>query len=417
MPSPVPRTDGEDAKLSTQKIKNHAYFDEILALNLPAIAFEAILEREPKERKKFAMWANEYENWLQFKPESCESHGDQSCRYFLKYLSKKEIKNGKKGYAPSSLWTISNYVKDYLNYKYNFPRKMYPLTDDFLKRKNRGYQPKKAEILTYFEYSQYWEDLKVEEDCRGLLIKCLMLAAYYAGDRSIETVYLEWQDVDIQEEKHGVVIRTVKVKGNRMPMMHVIPDTSRVSSVRIFKKYIKAVKETVMDIGPESRFWYHTDKGTGKFKGQNVGERFLTECTREIAKYHGKENWERFTSQGSRGASATTMLENRAPTKNILLHHNWQSEAVMDGYLRRSSVFLADNASFQSNGESLYDPKRAHPSDQEPPLKRFKTSENGGENMANSGVTFQGCTVNFVLSKDCSLSSMFGSVLPKEPPE
>ena len=136
----------------------------------------ALSGKNQKYRSVFDKWATKYWVWYQRpdKPEFVEAHRDLSCQFFMKSLAKE--------FAPSSCWTISAYVKDYLLYAHDVPRKGgYDTTNNFLKENGNGYQPKKADFLKFDEYELYWGDDEEEKDHLGLLRKTLSMSCYYAA--------------------------------------------------------------------------------------------------------------------------------------------------------------------------------------------------------------------------------------------
>ena len=350
------------------------FLDQIRSLNLPESSFDAMMERRPQERKKFWKIASDYEVWFKSaeKPANLTNHNDESVRSFLKHCSTK--------YRPSTLWTMSNYAKDYVTFKYGVDRKSFILTKDFLKRKSVGYEPKKSKILTFQEYEQFWSNADEGKTKKGLLRKVLSLCGFYAADRSIETAYLLRKDVEVNTEKREVKITTKKRKGNQQLCAHIIPSTNLFDSASIFTEYLGKMAETVK-LEPEDRFFKQIDEKTGHFKNQNVGEKYLTVVIQYIAQFTGKADPQLFTSQGNRAACATAMIESGAPMKHVMMHGNWQSENVANGYLRKTDTFMRSCAEFASGGKKSV-------TIEEPPAKRTKSEA--------PTFNFTGCEVKVV---------------------
>jgi hypothetical protein len=82
-----------------------AILSELKKLEFSASSLETIKERKEVEIQKLLEHSLLYIAWYDKKDHEETSHGDSSCRAFLRVLSKK--------YAPSSCWTKSTYMKDY----------------------------------------------------------------------------------------------------------------------------------------------------------------------------------------------------------------------------------------------------------------------------------------------------------------
>jgi len=185
-------------------------------------------------------------------------------------------------------------------------RKYFLLANLFMKKNADGYQPNKAKAITFEEYEKFWGDLNEERDAKGILRKVLSLCAYYAADHSVETSGLLRENVEINKREKFIEITTVKRKGNKLQIKHIVPSIKSFDSVLIFVK-----------LGPKERLFKQFDPNPKRLKNQNVGCNYLTSVTQHIARYLGKDDFAKFTSQGARSACATEMIESCADVEFI----------------------------------------------------------------------------------------------------
>ena len=132
------------------------------ALFLPRMAYTILNNRKKETRKEFFKWAERFDCWWVEKKNQWEH--DPSDQVLMIY-----IESLKDRYQPSTLWPILSYTKDYLFFRYNMNKRYLPLTTEFIKNLNEGYQPNQALFLPFEEYENFWE--KAPNDSKFLLLK------------------------------------------------------------------------------------------------------------------------------------------------------------------------------------------------------------------------------------------------------
>jgi len=148
-----------------------------------------------------------YEKWWESKPSWITEHGDETLCEFLKSLTPK--------YKPNTLWTKANYARNYLDFKYHcsFENNQYRVTNEFLKRNNRDYEPQKAKIFDIegnYSLLQYWNiEKKTNEE---LLFSVMSICAVFGADRGAEICSFRVGDIHILEEEQKIEIKMIRKK-------------------------------------------------------------------------------------------------------------------------------------------------------------------------------------------------------------
>lgn len=329
--------------------------DELKKLGLSGVELDTVLRRPKATRNAYLYNVQKYLTWFDKERESYISrHGDESVRNYCLYLTKNK-------FAPSSLWSMSSYVKDYLVAVFKCDRKGWHATTSFCKKENEGYEQKRAKALTVEELERFWSNETEGATNHGLLRKVLSIACHFAGDQSKEVVSLLQSEVSIEPQKKEVTFTTTRSKGNKMRQTHIIVSTNGCDKAAIFQKYITKVRESVENFDGPCRFYLQVEPKTGRFKFQPVGKNYITDVFKYIAAFNGYDP-AYFTSHGGRAGSITTMVNNGAPLPLILDHSNLRSEHVYDRYVRGSEKRQREIASFLVPGASKEREKEAEPS-------------------------------------------------------
>ena len=322
------------------------------------------LEKGPLFEKNVWKIAKEYTDWWPSRPSFVIAHGDHPAAYeFLKSLSSK--------YAPSTLWGKLHHLRHFLFLQYAIPYDEYPMATIYLKNLNNGYQPKKAKI---FEVSgpkgiiNIWR-LPFDNDFI-LLFQVMSLAAVFSADRGKELESIMVADVVFTEE--GIEIDTSRLKGTKRLQKHLIPNCEAFSATKIFQVYLERAHPEPRC--PESRFFRNVHPKSKKFFASPCGKHQWTTCAREIAKILGYSEEEQlsFSSHSFRSTCATALAENGASIEQIMVHGNWNSVSVMQGYIRETKRFRRETASLvlgpSSSSSSSGTPNANTANDPKPPV-------------------------------------------------
>ncbi|KAK5638962.1 hypothetical protein RI129_013257, partial [Pyrocoelia pectoralis] len=184
----------------------------------------------------------------------------------------------------------------------------------FLKRKNDGYIPKKANIFTK------------EEITRFLFAMVLGVAG---ACRTDELYHLNYEDVEIKPDVGIVKILQSK---NKIPRSFVVTGCSEtVNWLKILEQYMKLRPSNTK----ESKFFLRY--GNGKCVRQVVGKHTLSAIPMKIAKFLNLNHCKDYTGHSFRRTSATLLANSGSDVLSLKRHGGWKSNTVAEGYVGDSS--------------------------------------------------------------------------------
>lgn len=195
----------------------------------------------------------------------------------------------------------------------------------FLRRKNEGYSPKKAKVLSENDINNFLLDA---DDYTWLLEKIVLVLGILGACRRSELWSLTVDDFEDSEKNILVSLRNTKNKKDRK---FLIPKTGLpFDAYGLYKKYIN-LRPRNFD---NPKFFIGYKKG--KCVKQIVGIHTIGSVPQKIAKFLNLENPERYTGHSFRRSSATMLAENGGDLLSLKELGGWESSTVAETYIEKS---------------------------------------------------------------------------------
>ncbi|KAK5647242.1 hypothetical protein RI129_000573 [Pyrocoelia pectoralis] len=276
-------------------------------------------------------------------PEKSKARYERTYTYFKEWCNSKNVKTINETVllayfndrasnltSPTSLWSEYSMLKLTLCANENLDISKFKQVISFLKRKNDGYIPKKANIFTK------------EEITRFLFAMVLGVAG---ACRTDELYHLNYEDVEIKPDVGIVKILQSK---NKIPRSFVVTGCSEtVNWLKILEKYMKLRPSNTK----ESKFFLRY--GNGKCVRQVVGKHTLSAIPMKIAKFLNLNHCKDYTGHSFRRTSATLLANSGSDVLSLKRHGGWKSNTVAEGYVGDSLTHKVHAANSISYGGTV----------------------------------------------------------------
>lgn len=269
------------------------------------------LETLPAKSKK--LYYKTYDQFIQWKNSKKLSkiNEDVLLVYFNELAGK---------YAPTSLWSKWSMLRSVIENKHDIDIKRFGSLKGLLKRKNQGYQKKKAKVFTEDEISKF---LNEAPDRHYLAHKMVMVLGISAACRREEMYKLEISD--FKETENAIIgkIRDAKFESSRTFVIEP-------PFLEIYKAYAQ------LRVPGTGRTKFLMRFQGGRCHDQVIGKEKIGKMPREIAEYLKLQDPHKYTGHSFRRTSTTIFSDAGASIFELQQLGGWKSEAVTKSYVNES---------------------------------------------------------------------------------
>lgn len=243
-------------------------------------------------------------------------------------------------YKPSTLIRICSKLKACLSLYDGLAIKKFTSLQKFVKRTNKGYETKKATILTKEEIQSF---LINAPDTKYLLQKVILILGVVGVLRKTDLYNLEMSQITDKSSHIVVNLKESKTKrGKRFPI--VFQEDHPYNPVAVIQKYLslRKVVHGIPFLLLQIRF--------GKITKQRVGINTVGDACKTVAKFLKLPNFEKYTSHSMRRSGATSMAKGGVSFLDLKNYGNWASDSAAQGYVDQSMAKKIETAQKLSYG-------------------------------------------------------------------
>lgn len=214
----------------------------------------------------------------------------------------------------------------------------------FLRRKNEGYSPKKAKVLSESDIIKF---LLEADDNTWLLEKVVLVLGILGACRRSELLSLT---IDNFEDTEKTVLVSLKNTKNKKDRNFLIPKTGLpFDAYGLYKKYTHLRPPNFNN----RRFF--VGYKNGKCVKQVVGIHTIGSVPKKIATFLNLENPKLYTGHSFRRTSATMLVENGGDLLSLKELGGWESSTVAETYIEKSvsKRMKITKQLFQNNSENV----------------------------------------------------------------
>lgn len=216
-------------------------------------------------------------------------------------------------YSPNSLWTKWSMLKSMIRIYNDIDGSKLNKLEAFLKRKRKGYKPKKSQVFNRDDIVKF---LNNASDQEYLLHKVVLIMGYFGGCRCQELLDMKINHI---EDRGSVILVNIPESETDNSIKFTIVEENDFSAVGLVRKYM-----SLRPSGLERFFLTYRDNGCTV---QPVGKNTFGKIPSKIASFLNLPNPETFTGHSLRRIST---LSNMTTLKR---HGGWRSSTVAEGYL------------------------------------------------------------------------------------
>ncbi|XP_057328498.1 uncharacterized protein LOC130676889 [Microplitis mediator] len=267
-----------------------------------------LLPEKSKARYVFAY--DQFISWQ--KKNNSESFSESVFLVYFKELSK--------NHKPPTLWGQWSMLRTTINLRHAIDINSYHNLKSFIKNLAKGYQPKKAQVLTLSQINNFLNNF---DDLIYLAKKVILIFGVFGAMRSSEFCQMNVQDI---EDTGNQFIVTIKDNKNYYPRNFIIG-----------KEYYAIVRKYI-DLRPKDidtrRFFINYQKG--KCTCQVIGKNKISEVPKVVAICLQLENPETYTGHCLRRSAATILANSGANITALKQLGGWRSSTTAEGYVENS---------------------------------------------------------------------------------
>lgn len=226
---------------------------------------------------------------------------------------------------PSTLWSKYSMVTNVLKVKENLGNLKFPKTVAFLKKKSVGFKPKKANVFTSDQISQFMINAPDKE---WLLSKVILTFGIFGALRRDDLLRLSINDVKDYGSFIKVTLRDGKTHASRSFI--ITDDECTYQPCQLVRKYL-SLRPSKMT-SPRLFVGFRQ----GKCVAQHVGSHTISDVPKKVAQYLKLEQPESYTGHAIRRTSASMLVEGGADLLTLKRHGGWKSATVAEGYIEES---------------------------------------------------------------------------------
>lgn len=274
---------------------------------------------------------------LDLLPDKSKERYEKQYAHFLSWCNEKGVKSFKeevflayfadlsKVLKANTLWSRYSMIKSIVKIRQNIDISKFYKVTTFLKKKNIGCRPQKAEVFTKEDISKF---MVTAPDETYLMIKVATIFGLAGACRRAELTQIT---VDNIEDKGNLIMVKITDSKNHSARSFVISqEVNNGTFLQLYRKYANLRPP----ITSHRRFFIKYTKG--KCSAQCVGINNFGKMPSEIAAYLHLRNPERYTGHSFRRSSATFLADSGEEITNIKRLGGWKSTLVAEGYLEES---------------------------------------------------------------------------------
>lgn len=238
----------------------------------------------------------------------------------LVYLSEKS-----KQVKPSTLWSMFSMLKKMLEVKENIDASKYLKTIAFLKKQSVGFKPKKSNVFTADQITQF---MVKAPDSVWLLSKVILTFGIFGACRRDDLLHLRVTDV-----KDCGNFFTVFVRDGKTPLSRsftITNDECSYQPCQLLRKYLSLRPSHMKS---DRLFVAYRNE---KCVAQHVGMHKIAGIPKSVAKYLNLEHPKTYTGHAMRRSSASMLVEGGADLLTLKRHGGWKSATVAESYVEDS---------------------------------------------------------------------------------
>lgn len=233
---------------------------------------------------------DEYLDWKSGKKKKVTSDCEDVLLSHFKYLASK--------FKPPTLWVRYSHLNASIFLNTGVSIAEYKNLKQFIKRKNEGYEPNKAQILSRDQITRYVTTAPKSD----LLRKVILIFSFLGAMRKSDIYDLKNTDVEDTGDKIRVCFSEAKNKRKRT--FFIVNDNSgEIDILSVVREYMKI--RSVSKLLP-----FFVQIRNGKVWGQRVGINTFSENCKIVAQFLNLPDPEKYTSHCARRSAASAMAEN-----------------------------------------------------------------------------------------------------------
>jgi integrase len=228
--------------------------------------------------------------------------------------------------SPNYLWSMYSMLKATILVKHNIDISNYTKVIAFLKKKNVGYQPKKAKPFTNEEINKF---LISAPDDEFLQHKVSLILGICGACRTNELVNLTINDI---EDRDSVLVVNIHDSKTNKGRVFTVTNGSQqeIDYLYFCRKYMNLRPKNATS--PRLFLLYKK----GKCVNQVVGKNTLSKTPMIIAQYLKLPNPNLYTGHALRRTSATLLVNAGGSMTQLKRHGGWKSNSVAEGYIEEN---------------------------------------------------------------------------------
>lgn len=260
---------------------------------------------------------NRFVNWCKIENLEISQVSDEILLVYISEMSKQM--------KPTTLWSKFSMIGKCLQIKENIDTSRFSKTIAFLKRQSTGYEPKKSNVFTAEQVSEF---MSKAPDSQWLLEKVILTLGIFGACRRDDILKLKKNDVNDNGNHFTVKIRDDKTHKNRF--FTISDEDCPFKPCQLIRKYMLLRPAHFKN----ENFLVCYRKG--KCAAQNVGIHKIGGVPKNVAAFLKLENPETYTGHALRRSSATMVVEGGADLLTLKQHGGWKSSSVAEGYVENS---------------------------------------------------------------------------------
>lgn len=270
-----------------------------------------------KSRERYEDEYNKFGDWCKIKNITVNQVSDDVMLVYISEMSK-ILKS-------PTLWSRFSMLKSTLKVKHNVDASKFFKSLTFLKRQSVGYVPKKSNVLSAHEVTQFLMDAPND---KWLLAKVILIFGIFGACRRDDLISLTVDCVKDNGPYFLVFLKDGKTHRNRS--FTITDDGCIFKPSNLIRKYM-ALRPTHCKT---SKFFItYRD---GKCYSQNVGCHSISTVPKKGATFLSLKNPESYTGHSLRRSSASMLVEGGGDLLTLKRHGGWQSSNVAEGYVEES---------------------------------------------------------------------------------
>jgi integrase len=255
--------------------------------------------------------------WLKVENVIISCVNDEILLVYLSNLSKVN--------KPSTLWSKFSMLRSCLKVKHNIDATSFPKCCALLKRLSASHVPKKSSVLSADEVSKFMSEAP---DYEWLLTKVVLALGVFGACRRDDLLNLNVEDVKDCGSFMTVFVKEGKTNVRRS--FTITDEDCPFKPCELIRKYMSLRPSNMTS----KRFIIGYRQG--KCVSQNVGKNTIACVPKNVAKFLGLENPERYTGHALRRSSASMLVEGGGDLLTLKRHGGWKSTSVAEGYIEES---------------------------------------------------------------------------------